>query len=163
MARGEPKEIEVEPKTAALVLAGFFIILAVLCVLQYLKAKRTARSALEWPAADAIITKSDRAYWTVGNSGTAQFDTDITYAYDVQGQRYESSRITLAATEKTLANAEAKAARYPLGSEHKVRYNPDKPSQSLLELTPAGNGWLYLAGLFLALPALPVISVFVFF
>ena len=152
-----------ETKPALMLLSAIFIGFAVLCVLGFFRAKRTARRALEWPAAEAIITKSERAYWTVGNGGTAQFDTDITYAYDVQGQRYESSRITLAATEKTLATAEAKATRYPLGSKHKVRYDPEKPSHALLEVTPAGNGLLYWAGLLVAFSVFPLsLAVFVF-
>ena len=137
-----------EPKTASMVMGAFFLTLAVLCLLAFFRAKRTGMRALDWPIAEAIITKSERADW-VTSQGLTRYDTDIAYAYNVRGERYECSRITLADRDLTIAAAKTKAMRYPLGSKHNVRYDPDEPSEALLEVAPAGNGLLYLAGLFI--------------
>ena len=58
---------------------------------------------------------------------------EVRYDYTVDGRRYESSRVFLQNSYRFRANAEAVAARFPVGSHPAVHYDPDDPGIAVLD------------------------------
>jgi hypothetical protein len=62
----------------------------------------------------------------------------VEYAYGVGGRDYHSTRLSFGAkTAGSQASAEAQAARYPEGSQVMVHYDPNNPSNAVLEVKVA--------------------------
>jgi hypothetical protein len=63
---------------------------------------------------------------------------DVSYEYEVDGSRYESSRIRFGqGRTRFRAQAEELVGRYPVGSEVEVRYNPADPGVAVLDTSDA--------------------------
>ncbi|MFZ5809510.1 MAG: DUF3592 domain-containing protein [Chloroflexota bacterium] len=71
----------------------------------------------------------------------------ITYEYSVDGKRYQGERISLAEIIPE-SDLEATLARYPLGAQVTVYYNPADPRQAVLERTLPPDFGKGLAGVF---------------
>lgn len=89
-----------------------------------------------WPATTGRIEASEVIR---GTGGTAMprspgYQARVTYSYVVAGTRYRSDRVSYRDDiAKSRAHAEQIAARYPVGNEVTVTYDPDAPSTSVLE------------------------------
>jgi hypothetical protein len=77
---------------------------------------------------------------------TTSYMPVVEYAYSVVGRQF-TSRSIWADTEVSGSQAYARgiAARYPVGANVTVRYDPDKPSRSALEIGGRGH-WFLLLG-----------------
>jgi hypothetical protein len=84
---------------------------------------------------------------------TTSYMPVVEYAYMVGGRQF-TSRSIWADTEVSGSQAYARgiAARYPVGTDVTVRYNPDKPSSAALKVGGRGH-WLFLLGAAVALAA----------
>jgi hypothetical protein len=73
----------------------------------------------------------------------------VRYTYEVNGRQYSGDRLTVGVRISATFSAFAKraAARYPVGMEVDVHYNPESPGESVLH--PLSR-WHYLLWLFLA-------------
>jgi hypothetical protein len=97
-----------------------------------------------WSTTTALILKSEverrepteehrRDPARYGQLSRPSYRPRVLYAFDVDGQRYESQRMALEGTVYGSADeAEASLARFPVGSEVTVHYNPAKPDESVL-------------------------------
>jgi Protein of unknown function (DUF3592) len=63
---------------------------------------------------------------------------DVTYAYEVNGTSYESSRIRFGqGRTRFRSQAEELVGRYPAGSDVDVHYNPADPGVAVLDTSDA--------------------------
>lgn len=128
---------------------------------------------LSWSSVQGSVVKTDvNTDYSRQKTSGATFNTyvyysvSVTYRYEVDGQRYSSSRYSFgegdAASwrfrERSDAEAEA-ASRFPAGAVVTVHYDPENPTEAVLKpgwnwgtLTPlliglflAGSGWLFYA------------------
>jgi len=90
--------------------------------------------ALEtWPAAEAVVTRSEVVRRSPrGPHWMAEFD----FRFTVNGQEYTGS---LPASSRTFSreDSEKETKRFPLGSRHRIRYNPAKPTEIILNADPS--------------------------
>ena len=132
-------------------------VLGFMFAIGFFYARRHAQALRRWPQVPGKIVRStvhdfeikrDKPQRTL--RGTKLMRTSympvVEYTYLVGGRQF-SSRSVWADTEVSgsLDYAKGIAARYPAGTAVTVRYDPDKPARSALEI--GGNGhWLLLLG-----------------
>lgn len=112
---------------------------------------RTANARASFRNVTGVIVRSDIR--VVRASEGSGYYPDIEYEYQVDGQRYTGTRMTLGrpvgrgspkAIEKVLA-------AYPPGQPVQVFYKPSQPKRSALELRNPATGFFVSAGLTLVI------------
>jgi hypothetical protein len=97
---------------------------------------RKFRESKHWPSTTGTIIHSsvESGFTNVGGGGALVVRPNVTYEYEVAGQKFTSSR--LAIIEINTANEESareKADKYAPGQRVQVYYDPHKPSFAVLE------------------------------
>ena len=93
-------------------------------------------SSYSWPKAKGIVQSSE-----VITSGE-YYSPEIRYAFQVNGEKYESCNLDLSNIESGDPLPSRRAVkRYPKGREVTVYYNPENPNECVLE---PGMGWSLL-------------------
>ncbi|MCB0035868.1 MAG: DUF3592 domain-containing protein [Anaerolineales bacterium] len=107
---------------------------------------KDGQASENWPTTIGVITTSELQ--TRRNGDGYSYSPRIIYEYRVAGEAYTSGRVTVADGGSSRADsAQETVDQYPLGAEVPVYYNPDVPTESLLEAgTPALLTWLYRGG-----------------
>ena len=101
---------------------------------------RLARASRTWLTASGRVREAGIA--TSDFEGPV-YGAALVYEYEVGGRKYSGSRITLYdAPSSNRTQAESLLARYPVGSDHPVYYDPDKPEFAVLQ--PGATLWHYL-------------------
>jgi len=128
---------------------------------------RRQRAAARWPTASGRITRSEvdvRNRRHQGHHTAQSYVPVVEYVYRVDDVEFTNARYSFA-WAYTQRQAEAIVQRHPEGAEVEVRYDPDAPSQSVIDPGEAGvvgpflfGGVLFLAfgvaGLFVDYPTL---------
>ena len=115
-----------------------------------------------WPEAHGVIlsSKVERRHPSSGDAGYT-YEPNVRYRYTVNGRQYTNDRVFYGATGSSDSGwAHTIVARYPVGAAM-VRYDPEKPSRSVLEAGVTGTthlqfivgGPIALFGLFLTVAA----------
>ncbi len=103
-----------------------------------------ADETAKWPATDGRVTKSDVS--SSMQRGNVVYAPKITYEYSVRDEKYSSDRIGIGGISPAYRDAaQKKADEYPVGKEVIVHYNPDSPSEAVLEPGASGGNVLALA------------------
>ena len=122
-------------------LAGFIFI--------HFRAVSKARASETWPTAMGKLTRSEvlvEEDRDRDGSSRTWYNPVVAYSYSVAGQAIEGSRIRFANMRRgSRKGAEEVLARYRLGDSVTVRYNPEKPNESVLESRKPGPVYLILA------------------
>ena len=147
------------PEKAFLPGMAFFILGGLMMLAMLWASRRQATEASGWPQTSGRIVAStvENYRQRVGGARTGTLVTFyqpvVEYAYRVADHDYHSTQLSFggkAAGSQEIA--EAKAARYPLGSEVVVHYDPKNPSNAVLDLKVAyGVPLLVIAVVFLGL------------
>jgi hypothetical protein len=115
----------------------------------HFRAAGKAKASESWPAAQGRILSSqvvieereDREGGT-----TIWYNPVVTYSYTAGGGALQGKRIRFAnMRQSSRAKAEAVLAPYPEGGTVSVRYNPEKPAESVLESQKPGPLYLVMA------------------
>ena len=113
--------------------------------------RRRVRASRSWPRVAGTVVAADIASETSSSNTTAGgrlFWPEIAFEYQVDGRTYTANTVHLVETHSSNRRpAEELVARYPVGTAVEVRYDPDDPSQSLIESTQDGLWLFWLAGL----------------
>jgi hypothetical protein len=108
---------------------------------------RRARQAAHWPVANGqIVVSTTQSFRKTDSDGdiTIRHAPAVEYAYRVNGIEYRSRQIKLDTTISGSQRYAAKvAARYPVGRNVEVRYDPKDPSNAALEAQSRAY-WLIL-------------------
>jgi Protein of unknown function (DUF3592) len=113
-----------------------FVIIGWLLVRFALKMTAKAQQTRLWPSTEGEIAHSATLYESSRSpSGgvSATYKADIAYRYQVNGKDFSSSTITLLDMSSTASRAQSIVGRYPDKSKVQVFYNPDDPSDAVLE------------------------------
>ena len=154
----DPQQIE---QLAALVIsvlcAVIFAGLGVLLIVQVILKRRKLSTTQGWASTLGQVIESgldETVTVDLGADTPASYWPRVVYTYQVAGQTYKGTAVTVG-TQKDYAlksGAEAVARRYPLGRQVRVYYNPQNPAEAALERSTPGLGWsLGCAALSLAL------------
>lgn len=131
------------------VLAGLGVVLFAI----YFRNLARVRASGGWPAVQGKVTGS----WihedaTTEEDGTIsrRYAPKVSYRYAVMGVEYQGDRITFGpVTAGSRSNAEKVLARYPKGGATLVYYNPEKPTDAVLERS-LSKGLLVSGAVFIA-------------
>ena len=115
----------------------------------HVRAVGKAKAAESWPTAAGRVLSCEviEEESTDREGGTSTwYNPVVTYAYTAGGRELTSRRLRFgnyrSATRK---KAEAALAPYPVGASPAVRYNPEKPEESVLETRKPGPLYLIMA------------------
>ncbi len=116
-----------------MVLAGLF---GLFCIGSWLWNRRHVRKAFPWLVTKGRIVSSTTENYLAfdGGRGGSQhqyYRALVEFAYPVDGQEYHN---TVGEPGTLRASAEAEAARYVVGTEVDVHYDPQNPTHSALEI-----------------------------
>jgi hypothetical protein len=119
-------------------------------LLFFYAARRSAKAAASWPSVPGKIVKSEVEEYQErdDDDGRTTWHTAyrpaVEYAYAVNGREHRGNQINYAMTVSAgQGYAEKVAAKYPVGSEVDVHYDPKNPSTSALRTAgAAGATWL---------------------
>ena len=137
------KSANIGSKLAAILFVGFFLILCLTIGVGtiYLGIRDIVytKSSLYWPHTNGKVVSSSIIKSTpsrTGNSpaGSLTFQADIEYEYIVKNKTLKNYRISygdFGSSDESLAKGIV--SRYPIGKMVTVYYEPDNPSESVLE------------------------------
>ena len=110
--------------------------------------------ASTWPTTSGKIVTADVDEFSTENPGVSRSKPYVMYAYAVNGRHYRSGRMfmTVGFSSHITTLFRRELAKYPVGTQVNVHYNPKWPSAAVLYPWSAGHvvPWLIAAG-FLAL------------
>jgi len=102
-----------------------------------------ANASEHWIETQGTITVSEISSHTRyddDNRKHTSYSADIEYSYEVNEQQYFCSRISYFYSSSSLRqNAQKVCDTYPVGATVSVFYNPDNPSEAVLE---QGSSWV---------------------
>ena len=113
-----------------------FVIIGWLLARYALKMTAKAQQSRLWPSTEGEIAHAATLYETsrsLSGGVSATYKADIVYRYQVNGKDYSSSTITLLDVSSAAGQAQSIVDRYPDKSKVQVFYNPDDPSDAVLE------------------------------
>jgi hypothetical protein len=111
------------------------------------------RKAAKWPvtrgrivAADVQAFQDRRHSWS-DYAYRRHYKPSVVYEYEVNGRKYRGDRLTIGVVvSATLPGfARRTAARYPVGTEVDVHYDPNKPGESVLHPRSAMHWLIFVA------------------
>jgi hypothetical protein len=117
------------------------------------KGNAAGAAARHWPMAPGVITAAEVASGRVEGTaivtgqiqdrGRFYYEPAVRYRYNVGPDQYEGTRLRFGwLTCQTQAAAERILAAYPVGRQLPVRFDPNDPSSSVLEVEPANSNAL---------------------
>jgi len=108
------------------------------------KSIRQADASQRWPATTGKITNAQVEYSssidTEGDSRDS-YSPRVSYEYQALGQTYTGTKISFGFSKSygSRRQAEDELARYPLGSQVTVYYDPSNPAEAVLERKAGGS------------------------
>lgn len=131
---------EWSPSILMFLLAGALI---AYCVREWrlaLEARRLAHASLLWPTTPGRVVASSVQIEILGSDsdGVAHYVPDVRFTYMVAGATYTGTTVAFRDLRGWKKHAAAIVARYPVGAEVAVHYNPDAPGECVLEAGTVG-------------------------
>jgi hypothetical protein len=134
---------------ALLFLGGFGVFAILMGLWLYRRRVRDhakAAAALTWPRTRARVTASSVRVTTETTSGqdssvdNTYYTPQVWFAYEVGGTSYQGSRISYAELKSAFRKkVDDLVAKYPVGAEPEVAYDPANPVESVIELGTKGT------------------------
>jgi len=121
-------------KQVKLVIIILIGLVGMFCLFVGLFASTMNMSASSWPVTEGNITSSEVVDWGAVNHH--DYRPQISYQFQVGGRYYSSSQISSGAIYYSgdgSKEATEIVNRYPVGSQVQVHYNPNNPSNAVLE------------------------------
>jgi len=122
---------------------GSALLVNAILLVSIFSTQRKASAARNWPtAAGAVVESRLESRRSSNNRGWVNYPR-VVYTYNVGGKPYVSNRVS-PGMEVGGVGAPGVIAKYPVGSQVKAYYNPQNPSEAVLEInTPASVKMLW--------------------
>jgi len=142
---------------------GIFILAfagaGVFLLVKSFKDRKKAEARQGWPATQGQIIASRISESTSTDSDSdrsTSYSPAVEYTYNVAGQEYKGNKITFGFTQGygRYAKAQAALARYPLGAQVTVYYDPANPADAVLERKAGGSTVSLVLGIIFILVSL---------
>ena len=128
---------------AALLGSLLMLALAVLFIGLGLRQRRRVGASQRWPSAPGTIVSSKLVEGSSSDGGRT-VGAEVVYSYTVGGQEFRSDQRDIGGGGSgSLAGENAIIARYPVGSNVTVFYNPANPKDAVLERTSGIAGLMF--------------------
>jgi hypothetical protein len=127
---------------------GIFILAfagaGVFLLVKSFKDRKKAETSQGWPATQGQIIAARISESTSTDSDgdrSTSYSPALEYTYNVAGQEYKGDKIAFGFTQGygRYAKAQAALARYPLGAQVTLYYNPANPADAVLERKAGGS------------------------
>ena len=119
--------------TLQLVGAACLIVFVLFLILSALLALEQIRILRSWPVRQALVTRSEVVMAPAGRHGQI-YSAHIGIAYVVDGQPVTTELVSFQSED--YQQTARRAAEFPIGSQHAIRYDPRDPKQ-----VRTGAGW----------------------
>jgi hypothetical protein len=121
-----------------------FLGLGIFLIYRTQQSKKQAQVSQNWPSIPGQVTDShvSRSQSTDADGDTStSYSARVAYTYQVSGQAYSGHNIAFGfnPSYSNESKAQAAAARYPLGGQVPVYYDPSNPSDAVLERQASGS------------------------
>jgi hypothetical protein len=126
----------------ALVGGGLLIVILSLVILLTVSVRRLVGTKIQeaehWPSTQGVVLTSE----VRDAGGDSGWYANVVYRYEVGGCVYENSRIAVAVEpgSQSFQAHQQLAARYPVGAQVMVYYNPQNPADAALMIGDP-NSW----------------------
>jgi hypothetical protein len=119
--------------------AGGFALMALWFTLAF---QKMVRDACKWPTTRGKIIATEVEEYVPRFDGDTDnrrprtmYKPSVLYTYEVNGRQYQGDRVTMGTKVSATLPIVARrlAARYPVGAEVDVHYNPKSPGESVLK------------------------------
>ncbi len=146
-----------DPLSAIIAAVMGMLFAAVACAFIYawIRELRKARATRSWPTVTGRIMTSHvhsyTGYDRRTHSSRKYYDPQVVYEYTINGTRYESHQIAIGIgySDHRREAVERKVAPYKAGADVEVFYNPNDPTDAVLEHGIAGGILLLFIGVFI--------------
>ena len=142
----------------------FFIYAGAMLIRKGNRYRRIAATAAQWPIVTGKVVSSEVARHTDGDSGD-YFTPKVHYAYQVEGVSRNGQVIRAGLGDRGYPReqqARDDVAKYSVGSNVPVRYDPQNPADAVLELGQIGAGNNLVAGVLFILVGVGALAFTVF-
>jgi len=128
--------------------AGLFILVfaaaGVFLIYQSVRSRQKADASRSWPATSGQVTDAQVAHHTNTDSDgdtSEHYTPKVSYTYQALGQEYQGNKIGFGFQQSfgSSAKAQAALARFPVGGQVTVYYDPNNPSEAVLERKAGGS------------------------
>ncbi len=111
---------------------------------------KRSKAAQTWPSVPGTIVRSEVVthtdYDSEDNASTS-YEPVVAYQYSVMGQEMTGSRIAYGANRFSYKKCAEICSKYPVGSQTMVHYNPEKITDTTLEVIARGGKAFTIAGI----------------
>ena len=154
-----------------LICGGFFVAIfagvGIYLLIRFNKDKQKAASSQTWPSTSGRIVEARVTESTSTDSDgdrSTYYSPQIVYEYEVMGSPIRGDKIYvgLKSSSSNYKKAQEKVAQYPIGKTVSVFYNPDDPTDAVLERRAQTTTTLVLGIIFLVIGVclgLPIVIV----
>ena len=114
--------------------------------------RRKAAASQSWPTAPGVVVSAavhESVNQNEDGPDTYSYQPKIVYTYQVGGASYQSDRYSFGAGSANRGSVEQVIARYTPGMAVSVRYNPEKPTEAVLQSEAGGANIFLIAGIVL--------------
>jgi len=135
------------PLFFASVCGGFFFLLTIglglYLVISNIKARKKADASQNWPSVPGTITTAEvkkSISHDDDNNEIINYYPFVEYTYQVAGRQFSAKRLSFGAlvAPKNPAVVQEKLQKYPVGGQVAVFYDPQNPSDAVLERQAGG-------------------------
>jgi hypothetical protein len=131
-----------------LLCGGLFVLgfagIGAFLIYQSVRSRRKADASQSWPATSGQITEAHVSHHTSTDSDgdiSEHYTPKVKYTYQAIGQEYEGTNIGFG-FQQSFGNpgkAQATLARFPVGGQVTVYYDPNNPAEAVLERKAGGS------------------------
>ncbi|MFN2215995.1 MAG: DUF3592 domain-containing protein [Anaerolineales bacterium] len=135
------------PMLFASVCGGFFflvtIALGLYLVISNINARKKAGASQSWPSVSGTVTNAqvkESVSSDDDDNETVSYYPAVEYTYQVGGQQFSGKRLSFGGliTTGNYGKVQEKLQKYPVGGQVPVFYDPQNPSDSVLEREAGG-------------------------
>ncbi|HKZ43467.1 MAG TPA: DUF3592 domain-containing protein [Anaerolineales bacterium] len=135
------------PVLFASLCGGFFFLLTLglglYLVISNIKSRQKAEASQNWPSVPGTITTAEvkkSISHDDDNNETINYYPYVEFTYQVAGQQFSAKRLSFGAqvAQRSPAPAQSTLQKYPVGGQVAVYYDPQNPSDAVLERQVGG-------------------------
>jgi hypothetical protein len=121
-----------------------------LAIFGWLTRRKVEASQSWFPATGVVIASSLKKHY---RKGGVDYEPQVAYTYTIMGTPYSGKRFCFGTQRLSQKKAWEKLAKYPMNGKIIVYYNPEKPTEAVLEREAPGATAMMVGGGFMALTA----------
>ncbi len=138
---------------------GSFLLLfvagGVYLIVTSVRSRRKAQASQSWPSVTGRVLAADIVEYVSRDEDktTRSYHLAVQYEYEVNGQRYVGDKVNIGPVRRNInpRRSQEILARYPVGGNVTVYYNPVNPQEAVLERAAAHTTAILVLGIALIL------------